>query len=144
MADPVSLAAISGTLELVNKSVELVRNLRKKGDDELTAAEMRNTLIDLLDDLVEVKSEFVGLKAVLLNKEEEIQELKAKLEGKQNFKFDGRLYWKEGDKTAFCPKCYEVSKIEIHMRFVEAYEGLYGWEEAKWLCRNCDSSVRCE
>ncbi|MCK7074472.1 hypothetical protein L8P89_04110 [Enterobacter roggenkampii] len=64
MADPASIAAISGTLELVNKSVDLVRNLRKKGDDELNAAEMRNTLIDLLDDLVEVKSEFVSLKAV--------------------------------------------------------------------------------
>jgi hypothetical protein len=49
-----------------------VRNLRKKGDDELNAAEMRNTLIDLLEDLVEVKSEFVSLKAVLLSKEEEI------------------------------------------------------------------------
>lgn len=84
MADPVSLAAISGTLELVNKSVDLVRNLRKKGDDELTAAEMRITLIDLLDDLLEVKSEFVSLKAVLLSKEEEIQELKLKLEGKFN------------------------------------------------------------
>ncbi|PLP17685.1 hypothetical protein CWM92_34455, partial [Klebsiella michiganensis] len=79
MADPASIAAISGTLELVNKSVDLVRNLRKKGDDELTAAEMRNTLIDLLDDLVEVKSEFVSLKAVLLTKDQEIQELKCKL-----------------------------------------------------------------
>ncbi len=68
MVDPTSLAAISGTLDLVNKSVDLVRNLRKKGDEELTAAEMRNTLIDLLDDLVEVKSEFVTLKAVLLGK----------------------------------------------------------------------------
>ena len=45
MADPVSLAAISGTLELVNKSVDLVRNLRKKGDEELTSAEMRFDLL---------------------------------------------------------------------------------------------------
>nr|HBY1655370.1 hypothetical protein [Klebsiella pneumoniae] len=81
MVDPTSLAAISGTLDLVNKSVDLVRNLRKKGDEELTSAEMRNTLIDLLDDLVEVKSEFVSLKAVLLSKEEEIQRLKAQLAG---------------------------------------------------------------
>lgn len=28
MVDPTSLAAISGTLDLVNKSVDLVRNLR--------------------------------------------------------------------------------------------------------------------
>ncbi|MDT4325199.1 hypothetical protein [Klebsiella aerogenes] len=75
MADPVSLAAISGTLELVNKSVDLVRNLRKKGDEELTSAEMRLTLLNLLDDLLEVKSEFVTLKAVLLSKEEQIQEI---------------------------------------------------------------------
>ncbi len=45
MVDPTSLAAISGTLDLVNKSVDLVRNLPQKGDEELTAAEMRNTLI---------------------------------------------------------------------------------------------------
>ena len=42
MVDPASIAAFSGTLELVNKSVDLVRNLRKKGDDELNAAEMGN------------------------------------------------------------------------------------------------------
>ncbi len=73
MADPASIAAISGTLELVNKSVDLVRNLRKKGGGgERNAAEMCNTLIDPLDDLVEVKSEFVSLKAVLLTKEQEI------------------------------------------------------------------------
>lgn len=133
MADPVSLAAISGTLELVNKSVELVRNLRKKGDDELTAAEMRNTLIDLLDDLVEVKSEFVGLKAVLLNKEEEISELKAELEGKQNLRFDGHLYWKDGDETAFCPKCYEVEKTQVHMHFSPGM----GQYSPNWYCDNC-------
>ncbi|HEJ9066945.1 TPA: hypothetical protein SML68_003024 [Serratia marcescens] len=133
MADPVSLAAISGTLELVNKSVELVRNLRKKGDDELTAAEMRNTLIDLLDDLVEVKSEFVGLKAVLLNKEEEIQELKARLEGKQNLKYDGRLYWKDGDETAFCPICKENEDKLIHMNY---YAGNRDYSPS-WICKVC-------
>lgn len=133
MADPASLAAISGTLELVNKSVELVRNLRKKGDDELTAAEMRNTLIDLLDDLVEVKSEFVSLKAVLLNKEEEIQELKAKLQGRQELRFDGRFYWKEGDETAFCPVCKESEGKLIHMNYWE------GSRESKptWYCKVC-------
>lgn len=131
MADPVSLSAISGTLELVNKSVELVRNLRKKGDDELTAAEMRNTLIDLLDDLVEVKSEFVGLKAVLLNKEEEIQELKAKLEGKQDLKYDGRLYWKDGDETAFCPVCKENEDKLIHMNYYAANRDY----SLSWICK---------
>lgn len=95
MADPASIAAISGTLELVNKSVDLVRNLRKKGDDELNAAEMRNTLIDLLDDLVEVKSEFVSLKAVLLSKEEEINLLKPNLMGKINFSLTANyIGWK--------------------------------------------------
>ncbi|HDC4404743.1 TPA: hypothetical protein O8U20_001752 [Enterobacter cloacae] len=133
MADPASLAAISGTLELVNKSVDLVRNLRKKGDDELTAAEMRNTLIDLLDDLVEVKSEFVSLKAVLLSKEEEIQELKAKLEGKQEVKFDGRLYWKEGDETAFCPVCKENENKLIHMIY---YSGSREYSPS-WYCKVC-------
>jgi hypothetical protein len=137
MADPVSLAAISGTLELVNKSVDLVRSLRKKGDDELTAAEMRNTLIDLLDDLVEVKSEFVSLKAVLLSKDEEIQDLKAKLEGKNTFIFKDGLYWKEGDETAFCPKCYEVDNVQTHMGF-SAATGQYS---ATWFCRNCRNSI---
>ncbi|HBZ4239949.1 TPA: hypothetical protein MG546_28695, partial [Klebsiella pneumoniae] len=119
MADPVSLAAISGTLELVNKSVDLVRNLRKKGDEELTSAEMRLTLIDLLDDLLEVKSEFVTLKAVLLSKEEEIQSLRAQLEGKDALSYDGTLYWKEGDRTAFCPICKENESKLIHMEFFQ-------------------------
>jgi hypothetical protein len=46
---------------------------------------MRNALIDLLDDLVEVKSEFVSLKAVLLSKEEEIQALRHSLKERINF-----------------------------------------------------------
>lgn len=53
---------------------------------------MRNTLINLMDDLVEVKSEFVTLNAVLLSKEEEIQQLKAQLEGENKLKFDGKFY----------------------------------------------------
>ncbi|TCV91718.1 RING finger protein [Biostraticola tofi] len=133
MADPASLAAISGTLELVNKSVDLVRNLRKKGDDELTAAEMRNTLIDLLDDLVEVKSEFVSLKAVLLSKDEEIQDLKDKLQGKNELKYDGLLYWKEGDTTAFCPICYENEGKVIHLNYW-AGSNMY---PPNWTCKVC-------
>lgn len=138
MADPVSLAAISGTLELVNKSVDLVRNLRKKGDDELTAAEMRITLIDLLDDLLEVKSEFVSLKAVLLNKDEEIQELKLKLERKEELKFDGRLYWKEGDETAFCPVCKENESKIIHMH----YWGGSREYSPTWNCKVCRNEFK--
>jgi len=133
MADPASLAAISGTLELVNKSVDLVRNLRKKGDDELTAAEMRNTLIDLLDDLVEVKSEFVSLKAVLLSKDEEIHDLKDKLQGKNELKYDGLLYWKEGDTTAFCPTCYENEGKVIHLNYWDGSD-VYS---SRWICKVC-------
>lgn len=131
MVDPASLAAISGTLDLVNKSVELVRNLRKKGDEELTAAEMRNTLIDLLDDLVEVKSEFVSLKAVLLSKEEEIQDLKSKLEGKNKLKFDGQIYWKEEDKTPYCPICHEKDDASIHLTSLDTHT---------WYCLVCKNS----
>ncbi|MCA7014173.1 hypothetical protein LF934_16180 [Dickeya dadantii] len=138
MADPASIAAISGTLELVNKSVDLVRNLRKKGDDELTAAEMRNTLIDLLDDLVEVKSEFVSLKAVLLNKEEEIQSLKAQLEGKNKLLFDGKIYWLEGDETPYCTKCYEKDTLAFHLSFANASPS-WGTSE-HWYCRNCNAT----
>ncbi|WP_353613304.1 hypothetical protein [Mangrovibacter phragmitis] len=138
MADPASLAAISGTLELVNKSVDLVRNLRKKGDNELTAAEMRNTLIDLLDDLVEVKSEFVSLKAVLLSKDEEIRGLKAKLEGKQEPKFDGSLYWKEGDETAFCPVCKENEGKLIHLNY---WGGSQDYSPC-WLCKVCRNEFK--
>lgn len=138
MVDPTSLAAISGTLDLVNKSVELVKNLRKKGDEELTAAEMRNTLIDLLDDLVEVKSEFVTLKAVLLSKEEEIQNLKAQLEGKTALSYDGTLYWKEGDSTAFCPICKENESKLIHMEF---FQGNSSYAPT-WYCKVCKNEFK--
>ncbi|EIV7640870.1 TPA: hypothetical protein MA051_003821 [Klebsiella pneumoniae] len=138
MVDPTSLAAISGTLDLVNKSVDLVRNLRKKGDEELTSAEMRNTLIDLLDDLVEVKSEFVSLKAVLLSKEEEIQRLKAQLAGKTKLKFDGKIYWLEGDETPYCSKCYEKNSLAFHLSFAKAYPAL--GEREHWYCMNCNAT----
>lgn len=140
MADPVSLAAISGTLELVNKSVDLVRNLRKKGDDELTAAEMRITLIDLLDDLLEVKSEFVSLKAVLLSKDEEIQELKLRLKGEEALKHDGRMYWKEGDETPFCPICKENEHKAIHLH----YWGGSREYAPTWSCRVCRNEIRVQ
>lgn len=80
---------------------------------------MRNTLIDLLDDLVEVKSEFVTLKAVLLNKEEEIQNLKTQLEDKTKLTFDGKIYWLEGDKTPYCSKCYEKDSLAFHLSLLK-------------------------
>ncbi|QBX68494.1 hypothetical protein [Serratia quinivorans] len=134
MADPASLAAFTGTIELVNKTVDLVRNLRQKGDQELTAAEMKHTLIELLGDLVELKSEVVSLKAVLLAKEEEVTQLRAQLIDKQAFKFDGKIYWSEGDDTPYCPRCYEKDNMRIHMVYQEKY---YGESYPRWVCGVC-------
>ncbi|WP_262016466.1 D52 family tumor protein [Serratia liquefaciens] len=132
MADPASLAAFTGTIELVNKTVDLVRNLRQKGDQELTAAEMRHTLIELLGDLVELKSEVVTLKAVLLAKEEEVTELRSLLVDKKSFKFEVGVYWNEGDDTPFCPQCYENSSKKIHLK---------KYDFNSWFCSICGSSA---
>lgn len=72
MVDLIFFVVIFGIFEFVNKLVDLVCNFCKKGDDEFIVVEMRNILIDLFDDFVEVKSEFVSFKVVLLSKEEEI------------------------------------------------------------------------
>ena len=63
-----------------------------------------------------------------------------KIEEKESLSFDGILYWKEGDKTPFCPICFENDKKNIHLTYNEGYPGSveYSTQEPYHNCKVCD------
>ncbi len=61
--------------------------------------------------------------------------------------FKEGAWYADGDETPFCPHCYEVHKLTVHLKCLYQLEkGLYdsdpagtGWQ---WQCSNCKNEIR--
>lgn len=85
------------------------------------------------------------LYAELLELREEVMELES---GQQlNLSFRDGAWYAEGDETPYCPNCWEVHKLAVHLKCLYQLErGLYdsdpagsGWQ---WQCHNCKNEIR--
>ncbi len=68
---------------------------------------------------------------------DEIHSLKEKLElkGKMDFDDDKGMYFIEGEKTPYCPLCWDNEKKAIHLRMKELSNG-----DHSFRCPKCDRS----
>ncbi|WP_227651898.1 hypothetical protein [Klebsiella pneumoniae] len=97
-------------------------------------------LANLMTELASVKMEVITTQALLFDAEQKNKQLEEQLKDKQAFMFQNGIWWKEGDKIAFCPKCYESENIKFHMEAREKVVGMMGSYDYKhWHCRRCNS-----
>jgi len=87
-------------------------------------------IMDLLRKHEELHGEIRTLKTNII-------ELESKLKFQGTMTFNRPFYFAHGDTTPYCPNCWEVSKIAIHLpRCSEGYEGEFISE-----CLNCRQSI---
>lgn len=130
------LASTAAAVGIIDKAVGIAKKLADDGG-ELDRATLKLELANLMTELASVKMEVVTTQMLLFDAEQKNKKLEEQLKDKHSYTFNDGLYWKEGDETAFCPKCYEVDKVQTHMVYARAV----GQYSASWYCNNCRTSI---
>ncbi len=101
----------------IDKTATQILNLAKKG-----------FTIDLEEKIMKLRVEAIDLQKENLKLKEENIQLKQQLKRKEEFGFDGVVYWKKDDKKyPYCPNCYDVENKKVHL---QNYHG-------GWKCKSC-------
>jgi len=130
------LAGTAAAVGILDKAVSITQKLANNSD-ELDKATLKLELANLMVELANAKIEAVTMQTLLFDAEQKIKDLEGSLKDKSTFTFKHGLYWKDGDETAFCPKCYEVNQIKTHMVLSPAGQTY----SAYWSCQNCHFST---
>jgi len=113
MADIVTFSAILNSVKTATDIAKIIRD----SDSNLQSAEVKLNMAELISSLADVKMELADLQTELHLKDVEINKLKDQLNTKFSIAYDStsEVYWKEGDKTPYCPACYEADNKLIHL-----------------------------
>ena len=130
------LASTAAAVGIIDKAVGIAKKLADDGG-ELDKATLKLDLANLMSELASVKMEVITTQALLFEAEQKNKQLEEQLKDKHTFTFNDGLYWKEGDETAFCPKCYETQGIKTHMKLFLS-DGSF---ESYWFCNHCRLST---
>lgn len=128
------LGSISTALATIKTSMDIAKVI-KDSSNSLDEAERKLKIAELISSLADVKIELAEVQDLVRNKDDEIRKLKEKINEKESLTFDGQLYWKEEDKTPFCPVCKEKDEKNIHLTFFEKGSGYYGQD---YTCKVCE------
>ncbi len=108
-----------GAIENIKEIADLVKKI---GD------------MDLYRKIVELEQEVFEVSRQNLKHQTEIEKLKELLSIKQKINYVKPLYYIEGDKNPYCPKCWEVDKILVHL--IESASPTHV------RCPNCEKSFK--
>jgi len=95
--------------------------------------------LELMESIVNAKSNVVELKSALIDKDEKIQRLEKELKLKKEMTFEAPVYWhiennvKDGP---FCQKCYDVDKNLVRLQVFDVSH------EGAWNCSACGGHYR--
>jgi hypothetical protein len=128
------LAIIGTAFSHLKTSMDIAK-LISDSTSSFCEAETKLKLAELISSLADLKMELADIKVDLIDKDEIIRNLNEKLKEKESLSFDGQLYWKEKDKTPFCPVCKEKDEKNIHLTFFENGSGYYGQD---YSCKVCE------
>jgi len=101
MPDPIT------TLGLAKTTSDIIKNALD------FAREQKNT--DLAEKLVDLYRDFVLLMETNQELRNEVQQLKTDLQVKAAMSFEAPVYYQEGDRTPYCPTCFEKDRRAIHL-----------------------------
>jgi len=137
----ITLASAATAVGIIDKAVGITKKL-SDNSPELDKATLKLELANLMVELASVKMEVISLQALVFDAEQKNKALEEKLKENESFIFKSGVYWKDGDDTAFCPKCWEKDGKKLHMLALDNRTSLFGDSYAKpnWYCRGCGTS----
>ena len=131
MADLTSIAAVLSSVKAATDIAKII----KDSNVSLANAETKLKIAELISTLADVKLELAEVQDALRDKDQNILSLENQLKEQRNLKFDGKLYWAEGDTTPFCPACYENGSKLIHLTHMDGTSDYHAYEHCK-ICKS--------
>jgi len=105
---------------IIDNAKEVAELIKKVGD------------IELYRKIVELEGEIIEQ----IRENRKLEERVAELEGQLNLKikmvFGEPFYYQEGDKTPYCPRCWEAIKRAVHL-----FRQFTNEETTRWDCPDC-------
>ena len=131
-------ASTAAAIGIIDKAVSITQKL-SDNSPELDKATLKLELANLMVELASVKMEVISLQALVFDAEQKNKVLEEKLKDNETFVFKSGVYWKAGDDTALCPKCWENDGKKLHMLSLDEQFTSFGDSYAKpnWYCRVC-------
>jgi hypothetical protein len=90
--------------------------------------------IDLYRKIVELEQEVFELSRSNIKLQSEIEALKSALTLKLNIKYKKPFYYINEDPSPYCPNCYDVGNILVHL--------LDGSDPNYFICPNCNKAIK--
>jgi hypothetical protein len=137
----VTLATGVTLIDFLNKSLETLKLVQKNKPDSL---ELQLHLATLTQQLSLTMVEASQLQGILAQKNEEIRQLKTKLNERDTIKYDSKteMYWADGDDSPYCTRCYEHDEKYVHLTFIQGCpaQDYLPQEDAYYSCKACSCS----
>jgi hypothetical protein len=108
-------------MSIINNAKEIADLIKKVGDAELYRK------------IVELEGEIVDLTREKREAETEVERLREGLYTKGKMTFKRRFYFMEDDPIPYCPKCWEVDRIAVHLDGPDINFGYY-------TCHSCEET----
>ncbi|AIL70761.1 TPA: hypothetical protein I7204_21925 [Vibrio vulnificus] len=127
-------------IDFLNKSLETLKLVQQDSPDSL---ELQKHLVLLTQQLSKTMVEASQLQGILAQKNEEIRQLKSKLDEKVSVKYDSKteVYWADDVDSPYCPICYESDGKLIHLsNQLDSINRDYGNPNPHYSCKNCGKS----
>jgi len=103
----------------------------------------KGATLELQEELLKMREEALALQEDNLNLKQRISELESQSNLKEDFEFDGSLYWKTLDdgnsEGPFCQRCYDTEKKLVRLQDA-SYTDMDGSRVKMWTCRACKAS----
>jgi hypothetical protein len=96
-------------------------------------------LAELMGALAEAKMGIADLRTGIEEKDAEIARLTKALANQSELRHDGSFYFKIGDSTPFCPRCWEVNSLCVHVS-PEVWDSKTGYYLRE--CPECESRYK--
>lgn len=120
-----AIAAISEALSVAGR----LREINKKIGD----AEFSNLLAELQLELAEAKARIADLVVENSDLRGQVANLEKAVSLVEQMEFDGIVYRKAGDISAYCPPCWDAKQLQIRLNELKGSLA----DLAKYTCPNC-------
>lgn len=90
--------------------------------------------IELNRRILTLENEVLDLSREKRRAEERIEELERTLKFQKELYFYEPFYWMKGDKTPYCPSCWETKATAVHITFGHDHQQPLG---STWQCPSC-------
>lgn len=125
---------VAPALAVIGDAISAVTQLREISK-KIGDAEFSGLLADLQLELAEAKSKIADPVATNAELRERVCQLERTAAAVVEMEFDGAVYRKAGDASAYCPACWDANRLQVRLTALPANLARL----AKYTCPHCNA-----